>query len=421
MSKFTAIVGFSALLVVVSSRSFSPLDAKSRIEASTQLRPPVILVPGLEGSQLDAKLDKPSTVNWLCSRKTKDWFPIWVDVKEFFPEVIDCFMDNLSMRYNRTTRRTTNAPGVQIAPTAFGKTDGIEYLSQGVHLDVISYYAHVVDALVSVGYQRNVNVRGAPYDWRKSPNDNLDYFVNLKALVEQSFAENGNAPNVLICHSMGCLYSSYFLNQQTKEWKKTHIRSLIALSAPWSGAVPAVRAIIAGANMKMSNLLYANQKLRPMARSFSSSYFLLPTKAAFTPKMPFISYDGRDYTVDDYELLFQQTDGMEDGREMWFDSKDLMTLEHPGVDVSCIHGEAVETIERLNYKTKADFPDNPELVMGVGDGTVNKASLEACQRWNQNNEFNFEYKTFNGLSHIDTIRSADVANLLLSSIANYMN
>lgn len=42
---------------------------------------------------------------------------------------------------------------------------------------------------------------------------------------------------ILICHSMGCMNSLYFLNHASDEWKAKYVRSLITLAAPWGGAV----------------------------------------------------------------------------------------------------------------------------------------------------------------------------------------
>jgi len=36
-----------------------------------------------------------------------------------------------------------------------------------------SYFAPIVNAMVKWGYQRNVTVRGAPYDFRKAPSKSL--------------------------------------------------------------------------------------------------------------------------------------------------------------------------------------------------------------------------------------------------------
>lgn len=51
-------------------------------------------VPGCLGNRLEAKLDKPDVVNWLCYRKTEDFFTIWLDLNMFLPLGVDCWIDN---------------------------------------------------------------------------------------------------------------------------------------------------------------------------------------------------------------------------------------------------------------------------------------------------------------------------------------
>lgn len=54
-----------------------------------------ISVPGDLGNQLEAKLDKPSVVHYLCSKKTDSYFTLWLNIELLFPVVIDCWIDNI--------------------------------------------------------------------------------------------------------------------------------------------------------------------------------------------------------------------------------------------------------------------------------------------------------------------------------------
>lgn len=40
-----------------------------------------IAVPGDGGSQLEAKLNKPAVVHYICAKRTNDYFEIWLDRK----------------------------------------------------------------------------------------------------------------------------------------------------------------------------------------------------------------------------------------------------------------------------------------------------------------------------------------------------
>lgn len=89
---------------------------------------PVLLLPGLSASQIEARLDKDSAPHFFCKKHT-DWFRIWFAPFEFLPEVLDCFVDNFRLVFNEQTGRTENPPGVQTRVMGFGQTEQIEFLS----------------------------------------------------------------------------------------------------------------------------------------------------------------------------------------------------------------------------------------------------------------------------------------------------
>nr|XP_021157085.1 phosphatidylcholine-sterol acyltransferase isoform X2 [Columba livia] len=150
----------------------------------TNSTPPVVLVPGCLGNQLEAKLDKPDVVNWMCYRKTEDYFTIWLNLNTFLPVGVDCWIDNTRVVYNRTSRKMSNAPGVHIRVPGFGKTYSVEYLDQS---KLAGYLHTLVQNLVNNGYVRDQTVRAAPYDWRVGPRDNqgIPLMSNIKLREEQ--------------------------------------------------------------------------------------------------------------------------------------------------------------------------------------------------------------------------------------------
>ena len=53
------------------------------------------LVPGIGGSQIEAKLDRDEVPHFWCDKKYKDWFTIWLSIEELLPWAQQCWVDNM--------------------------------------------------------------------------------------------------------------------------------------------------------------------------------------------------------------------------------------------------------------------------------------------------------------------------------------
>lgn len=79
----------SILVVIVTGLCFC--DGR-RSEA--EIPYPVILLPGLAGSNLEARLNKTTTSHWYCQKKA-DWYRIWQNTQSVLPYAINCFIENM--------------------------------------------------------------------------------------------------------------------------------------------------------------------------------------------------------------------------------------------------------------------------------------------------------------------------------------
>lgn len=127
-------------------------------------------VPGDGGSQIDARLNKPEVVHYICQKHTKDWFNLWLNLELLVPLIIDCWIDNARLTYDNETRTTSNSPGVETRIPGWGDSEVVEWLDPS-HAGAGNYFKDIGNALVALGYQRNVTIRGAPYDFRKAPSE----------------------------------------------------------------------------------------------------------------------------------------------------------------------------------------------------------------------------------------------------------
>lgn len=76
----------------------------------------------------------------------------------------------MKLVYDNVTRTTTNAPGVTTRVPGFGNSTTVEWLDPS-HRSPTGYFKDIVNALVPLGYERGVSVRGAPFDFRRAPSE----------------------------------------------------------------------------------------------------------------------------------------------------------------------------------------------------------------------------------------------------------
>ncbi|XP_053741102.1 phosphatidylcholine-sterol acyltransferase [Synchiropus splendidus] len=391
-----------------------PRDAKSQVSTNSST-PPLIIVPGNLGNRLEAKLDKPKLVHWMCYKKTSHWFPLWIDFNMLMPIGLDCWIDNIRLVYNRTTRRSSNSPGVEVRVPGFGQTYPIEFLDFN---NLAGYFHTMVQHLVNIGYVRNATIRGAPYDWRYTPNENQEYLAKLRGLVEEMY-DQYQEPVYLMGHSMGCHYVLYFLNHQTKSWKEKYIRGFISLGAPWGGAVKPLRVMASGENDGIP--MISNIKIREEQRMTTTNPWMLPSEEAWPKDHAFISTPSFNYTNQDYKRFFTDIN-FEDGWHMWEDTKNLTSyLPPPGVETWCMYGVGLPTPVTYIYDENFPNSDPTGYVYADGDDTVDSLSMSLCKRWVNKQTPPVHVTEFKGLTHLDIVFHEQVLDLVQAILEGRSN
>lgn len=97
--------------------------------------------------------------------------------------------------------------------------------------------------------------------------------------------------------------------------------------------------------------------IRKDERTFPSLAYLMPSDQFWDETEVLMSNGAKNYTTKNYYELFTDINYMT-GYEMWKDTSNLThALTPPEVEVHCIHGVGVNTMEHLEYKV-GKFPDH---------------------------------------------------------------
>jgi len=383
---------------------------------------PVILVPGLGGSQLQARQKVWGSMPFKCRKAGS--YAAWVNPYRMGCAtsfcLLNCTVNELSLRYDPVMHSTSNNPHVDVIVPQLGDVDAVEYFvpsSLGYIMSSQSgYYDDVVDLLESLGYTKNLNIRGAPYDFRLAPNEMDEFYSNMIQLVKETYRDNGNKRVILLAHSMGNLHMLYFLNRMDQEWKDTYIQSFISAAGPWGGAVKILKALASGDNLDavvhlehigMDIVLLDPTKIRPLERSMPSISWMTPSETFWGEDEVMVQAPGGvNYTVKDYKRFYQDIDFLQ-GYSIKQDTTDLIRdLTPPGVETFCMTGVGIPTYERLDYssvKTEPWYDEAPVVISGDGDGTVNRRSAEGCLRWVGNQEQPVQHTIFKQTTHMSIL------------------
>lgn len=394
--------------------------ANAEVEAE-YIMSPVIIVPGTAGSQIQAKLNKPSSPHFYCD-KTSDWYTLWLSITNLIPPALYCWCDNMRLLWDATTTTYSNNVGVSTRVPGWGDTATIEYLDPDLK-SKSGYFHTLVEALVTKGgLVRGKSLRGAPYDFRYSPTSTTDgetqpWIAKMLTLVEETYGVNGNRSVSLISHSLGCLFTLHLLNTQTTAWKAKYVKQWIAVSGVWGGAGSGLKQLLSGDSSYIPGI--SGLTVRPEQRSYESSMLLAPTPQIWAPSaFPLVRTPARNFTAADYAELFPLADFTHGYRRWSLLSNLTANLHSPAVATTHLFGSEVPTPTAFEYggSTASDFSKSPGTINSDGDGTVPMLSLAAAkQRWDDggNEGFNFSAQAFPKCTHEGILKDSGFVDRML--------
>jgi pSer/pThr/pTyr-binding forkhead associated (FHA) protein/pimeloyl-ACP methyl ester carboxylesterase len=207
--------------------------ALTAVETATflpgQTRRPIVIVPGVMGSEL-----------YLGSEK------VWPDVKHLFrnPELYQ-LPDKTPLEPRGLVQEVVIVPNL-------------------VKLD---QYNRLGDYLVEeLGYERGHDLLEFPYDWRQ------DVRQSARRLAERIEAWDPPAPITIIGHSLGTLVSRFYVERLGGQRR---VERLILMGGPHQGVPKAAASLVLGPNLLPFGLM--GDRLRDVMATFPSSYQILAT------------------------------------------------------------------------------------------------------------------------------------------------
>ncbi|XP_074601769.1 phosphatidylcholine-sterol acyltransferase-like [Brevipalpus obovatus] len=370
---------------------------------------PVVLFPGLGGSRLEVRAEKPYSC--FDRRKMTKYHSLWLNIGYLLPTSFDCFFDRIRLVHLEGSDYPQPLEGIHVRASHFGQTKSVEYLDSFPVFGLGSYMHTLVEQLVQKGLVRDVSIRAAPYDFRLGLAQLDDYFQQVKDLIEETYQINGQKRVTLICHSLGCLRSVHFLNNQPDSWKNKFVHEYITLAAPWAGSVDALIADLIGRDFGVPWL--SIEKIRSFERTYPSIIELLPIPQVFGAEV-LVKTLSRQFTSEEYENLFDLADCKE--CSLNFEKIVKPNIQFPRVNTTCIYGAGLSTPSKIQFMT--DNLNGPfNLQIGDGDGTVNSESLSYCQHWNKmRDHFTFNYVTLFGSNHADFVQDTGTVEKVLKYI-----
>lgn len=363
---------FILVLVVVVAQIIKVDHVGENVSGSWGL-PPVILIPPVGGSKLEASLSRKDSVSPFCKLEGED--DVWLDVSNFIPGLIDCWEDEMRLTINGDgsflsgEQLVAEPDGVNVHTTKYGDPRASVAEVGGKTL-----FDEVIDQLHSLGYSDNHNLFAAPFDWRRGPGHWLDHdWKELFTFVEQTVQKAGGMPVIFVTASFGGAYfSSFLLHAEGVDelWKRTYVASLVTLSSPFAGAAALLGALLWGDPFPSMNGLGGGidlgdvQSFLPRAivkrlvNTWPTAFWLLPQEE----DEPFVALPpswGANLTMHRLRDMWRAT-----GRTEALELLDLGTryqaTAHPGVKVYCLFGVDTPSLRLYGYgPVTAAAPQDP--------------------------------------------------------------
>ena len=377
---------------------------------------PVVVFPAFHFTILEVKV-KHQSVFPECptSGQFEDWF-LNPNPSPEFSQVCRDKLLTLVVDPNSSTpmsERFSNQPGVKVRVKHYGNTESAPF------------YEPLYAFLEEHGYVRNVNIRVAGYDARLTP-DIDDFVRQTRALIEETYYQNGNIPVHLVGHSNGPLYAQYLLTHTTQAWKNQFIHGFTPIAGNWPGQGLLYALYFTGLNIIdftfPTNAANAASSAA-MYRTHPSSYMSSADPAIFGNQEVVVAVQGgTEYTPQDNDQLFQDA-GFTLAQELAAFYIGFVKFAQPAffpnVDVYAEKGSGIQTAVGLELQDlSVGQVVTASTVFFFRDGDINQEDItnDAIHVWAAMPCFRFEFTDNVGVDHFSLPSDTAVLQRLLTNL-----
>ncbi|KAK8871332.1 hypothetical protein M9Y10_007052 [Tritrichomonas musculus] len=390
---------------------------------SISAKNPVLLVPGLFGSNLYISYDEDVDVPWFCPKKMNDEL-LWISTKLVLPPFINCITYLSELKFDNETQKLKNYHNVNITVKDFGRHTSVDYIVKNQikyknydvqkpksKLSFVDNFGSLIKFFVKNGYELGKNLFASPYDWRLAPLFVDDFWIKFRNQIENAYHLSNGQKVTLLGYSMGCFMIQQFLASEkllkqnkdkmingrkvytaikdenatiSQEWIDKYIEKVVFLAPSLSGTLKVYDSM----QRRFSPLVpfLRTKSVADMTTSTHGIYSHWPNLEVFKGLYLVRAPDGKNYTVEQLrDLVYNYSNISTEFVPIMDISIDLQ--RNAPIDIgekiplAIIYNSKIPTTSFLDYKNGWNH-DPIRILNGKGDGTIPSRGIKyICDNW----------------------------------------